>query len=111
MYDRLNAYRIMWVLVMFDMPTETKKDRKSYALFRKRIISDGFQMFQFSMYIRHCPSRENAEVHTKRVKAILPGKGHIGILTITDKQFGAMEIFFGKEEASKQPIVQQLELF
>lgn len=111
MYNRLNAYRIMWVLVMFDMPTETKADRKSYALFRKRIISDGFQMFQFSMYIRHCPSRENAEVHIKRVKNILPAKGHIGVLTITDKQFGSMEIFRGKEEVPKQPIVQQLELF
>lgn len=111
MYDRLNAYRIMWVLVMFDMPTETKTDRKSYALFRKRIISDGFQMFQFSMYIRHCPSRENAEVHIKRVKNILPAKGHIGVLTITDKQFGAMEIFRGREEVAKGPIVQQLELF
>lgn len=111
MYDRLNAYRIMWVLVMFDMPTETKADRKSYALFRKRIISDGFQMFQFSMYIRHCPSRENAEVHIKRVKNILPAKGHIGVLTITDKQFGSMEIFRGREEVAKQPIVQQLELF
>ena len=111
MYDRLNAYRIMWVLVMFDMPTETKTDRKSYALFRKRIVADGFQMFQFSMYIRHCPSRENAEVHIKRVKNILPVKGHIGVLTITDKQFGAMEIFRGREEAPKQPIIQQLELF
>lgn len=111
MFERLNAYRIMWVLVMFDMPTESKTDRKNYALFRKRIISDGFQMFQFSMYIRHCPSRENAEVHVKRVKQILPVKGHIGILTITDKQFGSMEIFRGKEAASKQPIVQQLEMF
>ena len=49
----------MWILVLFDLPTETKKDKKAYALFRKQLICDGFTMFQFSIYIRHCPSREN----------------------------------------------------
>jgi len=109
--DRLNQYRILWVFVFFDLPTETKKERKVYATFRKKIIADGFTMFQFSIYLRHCSSRENADVHTKRVKNLLPEKGHIGILTITDKQFGDMEIFFGKKEAEKGPLPQQLELF
>ncbi len=107
----LNAYRIMWVLVLFDLPTETKKDRKIYARFRKEIMADGFNMFQFSIYLRHCPSRENAEVHIQRVKSILPPKGNIGIMSITDKQFGMMEIFRGKEQAEVPETVQQLELF
>lgn len=101
----------MWVLVMFDLPTETKSDRKRYALFRKKILADGFQMFQFSMYIRHCASKENAEVHQHRVKKMLPPKGHVGIMIITDKQFGMMEIFHGKEPASPIPTAQQLEFF
>lgn len=109
--DRLNAYRIMWVMVFFDLPTETKAERKIYAKFRKDIKSDGFYMFQFSIYLRHCPSRENADVHTKRVKKLLPEKGHIGILTITDKQFGDMEIFYGKKLAEPQQPVQQLQMF
>lgn len=110
-FERLNAYRIMWVLVMFDLPTETKKDRKLYAKFRKNILADGFAMFQFSMYIRHCSSKENADVHVKRVKKILPPQGHVGILNITDKQFGLMEIFRGKEMIETPGAVQQLELF
>lgn len=101
----------MWVLVHFDLPTETKKDRKAYAEFRKKILKDGFQMFQFSMYIRHCSSKENAEVHIKRVKAMLPPKGHVGILCITDKQFGMMEIFRGRETVKSPDTVQQLEMF
>ncbi|WP_343702891.1 CRISPR-associated endonuclease Cas2 [Chitinophaga sp.] len=101
----------MWVLVFFDLPTETKKDRKIYAQFRKKILADGFQMFQFSIYLRHCSSKENADVHTKRVKKILPPKGHVGILTITDKQFGMIEIFHGKEPAVAMAPPQQLELF
>lgn len=109
--DRFNAYRIMWVLVMFDLPTETKPDRKNASKFRNDMLKDGFTMFQFSMYLRHCPSRENADVHVKRVKKLLPPKGHVGILVITDKQFGMMEIFRGKDP-DKPPVgAQQLELF
>ena len=101
----------MGLLVFFDLPTETKKDRKIYTKFRKDILADGFTMFQFSIYLRHCPSRENAEVHIQRVKKILPAKGHIGIMCITDKQFGMMEIYRGKELAEAPQQVQQLELF
>lgn len=111
MTDRFSEYRIMWVLVFFDLPTDTKKERKAAADFRKRLISDGFVMFQFSIYMRHCPSAENAAVHVKRVKSILPSLGQVGILTITDKQFGAMELFT-ENKVQKPPIEYiQLELF
>ena len=101
----------MWVLVFFDLPTDTKKERKEAADFRKRLISDGFVMFQFSIYMRHCPSAENAEVHVKRVKGFLPSLGQIGILTITDKQFGSMELFY-ERKVRKPPMDHvQLELF
>lgn len=109
--ERFSEYRIMWVLVFFDLPTETKKERKVAAAFRKQLISDGFTMFQFSIYIRHCPSSENANVHIKRVKLHLPELGKVGILCITDKQFGSMEIFFGQKQETTNPVVQQLELF
>ncbi|WP_321438540.1 CRISPR-associated endonuclease Cas2 [uncultured Bacteroides sp.] len=109
--ERFSEYRIMWILVFFDLPTETKKERKVYTDFRKRLMSDGFTMFQFSIYVRHCASRENAEVHVKRVKNILPEKGQIGILCITDKQFGDIELFYGKKEEKVTTPYQQLELF
>ena len=101
----------MWIIVFFDLPTETKKERKIYARFRKDIMKDGFSMFQFSIYLRHCSSRENADVHIKRVKNIIPEKGHIGIMCITDKQFGMMEVFYGGKEADLPQVSQQLELF
>lgn len=111
MYNRFNQYRVMWVFVFFDLPTETKKERRVAAKFRKQIIEDGFNMFQFSIYVRHCASRENADVHIKRVKRILPEKGYIGILCITDKQFEKMELFHGKKSEPIKPPPQQLELF
>ncbi|MGN0187763.1 MAG: CRISPR-associated endonuclease Cas2 [Paludibacteraceae bacterium] len=109
--ERFSEYRIMWVMVFFDLPTETKKERKAYADFRKRLVADGFTMFQFSIYMRHCPSVENADVHIKRVKNNLPVVGQVGILCITDKQFGQMELFYGKKTQSLNPPVQQLEMF
>ena len=109
--QRLSEYRIMWVLVFFDLPTETKKDRKAYAEFRKNLQRDGFTMFQFSIYVRHCASQENAAVHIKRVKSFLPEYGQVGILCITDKQFGNIELYFGKKEQPMTAPGQQLELF
>ena len=109
--DRFSEYRIMWVLVFFDLPTETKKERKIYSDFRKKLLNDGFTMFQFSIYLRHCASQENADVHIRRVKNILPEKGHIGILCVTDKQFGNMELFYGQKEEAVSTPYQQLELF
>ena len=111
MLENLNQYRIMWVLVFFDLPVVTKKEKRIAARFRKDIMADGFAMFQFSIYVRHCASHENAEVHIKRVKSLLPEMGHVGILNITDKQFGSMEIFYGKKPAEAKAPPQQLELF
>jgi len=101
----------MWTIVMYDLPTETKKERKVAARFRKELLNDGFNMFQFSMYVRHSASSENADVHKKRVKKNLPELGKIGILQITDKQFGQMEIFYGKKAQIPPDVPQQLELF
>ena len=104
----------MWLFVFFDLPTETKADRQAYADFRKRLQGDGFTMRQYSVYVRHCPSSENADVHTKRVQALLPETGQVSILRVTDKQFGNMQNFIGKKkkrrsEGQSMPI--QLTLF
>ena len=109
--ERFSEYRIMWVLVLFDLPTETKKNRKAASEFRKKLLKDGFTMFQFSIYVRHCASQENADVHIKRVKASLPEYGQVGIFCITDKQFGNIEIFYGKKPQTLNTPGQQLELF
>lgn len=109
--DRFSEYRIMWVLVLFDLPTETKKDKKAYADFKKNLQRDGFTMFQFSIYVHHCASSENAEVHIKRVKSFLPEHGNVGIMCITDKQFGNIELFYGKKTVDVNTPGQQLELF
>ena len=72
--ERYSEYRVMWIMVFFDLPTETKRERKEHALFRKNLVRDGFTMFQFSIYIRHCASKENMQVHIRRIKKFIPDK-------------------------------------
>lgn len=107
----LNGYRIMWLFVFFDLPTETKKDRKNAARFRKNLLQDGFSMMQFSVYVRHCASSESADVHEKRINNMLPPLGKVSVLRITDKQFGNISNFWGTAEVAKEPMPLQLELF
>ena len=111
MIERLSEYRVMWIFVMYDLPTDTKKERIAAAKFRKEIMRDGFTMFQFSTYVRHCASMENAQVHIKRVKSLLPEYGNVGILCITDKQFSEIQIFYCRKEKKPNAPYQQLELF
>ena len=117
--DRLNAYHIMWLFVFFDLPVTTKKEMKAASLFRKNLEKDGFSMMQFSVYIRHCASRESLEVHVKRVKSLLPETGKVSLLSVTDKQYGDIYNFWGKPKSinkskiSKKVISEpiQLEIF
>lgn len=110
-YSRISAYQLMWILVMFDLPTDTKRQRKRYAEFRKYLIQDGFTMFQFSIYVRNCTSRENTKVHIDRVKNFLPEEGKICIITITEKQFKDILLFEGMKKTPPIPEAIQLEFF
>lgn len=109
--DRINAYHIMWLFVFFDLPVTTKTERKLATGFRKRLEKSGFTMMQYSVYSRHCASRESADVHTKRIKKMIPEKGHVSILRITDKQYGDMFNFWGKKASPMPDSPKQLELF
>lgn len=108
---RLNAYKIMWLFVFFDLPTNTKKERHDASVFRKRLLNDGFTMMQYSVYTRHCGSAESANVHTKRVKSLIPRKGQVSIMRITDKQYGDIYNFWGAATTPLPPKPSQLEFF
>jgi CRISPR-associated protein Cas2 len=101
----------MWLFVFFDLPTNTKKERREAQQFRKKLIKDGFTMMQYSVYSRHCASFESSEVHIKRVKKMIPDAGQVSILKITDKQYGDIVNYWGVVTKPLAPTPQQLELF
>ncbi len=101
----------MWVLAMFDLPTDTKAARRAYHNFREKLLDDGFTMLQFSVYGRHCPSEENTLVHEKRINANLPPDGEVRVLVVTDKQFERMKVFLGKVRAATEKAPEQISFF
>jgi CRISPR-associated protein Cas2 len=96
---------------MFDLPTDTPKLRKAYARFRKDLLEDGFSMMQYSVYQRHCASIENAEVHIGRMGKRVPAEGEVRFLVITDRQYGKIRTFWGKQRQPPAPSPTQLEMF
>jgi CRISPR-associated protein Cas2 len=105
------GWRSMWVIAMFDLPVDTKAARRAYARFRKDLLEDGFTMMQLSIYIRHCASIDNAEMHAARMGAKVPEMGEVQFLTITDNQFGRIKVFVGKKRDSPKSAPAQLQLF
>ena len=107
----LNAYRIMWLFVMFDLPVDTPAARRAYAQFRKFLLKNGFMQVQYSIYARVCASEEAVQVHARRVETRVPDDGEVRLLCITDKQFERQRIFLGKLRKQAQKAPKQLEFF
>mgnify|MGYP006271613427 CR=1 FL=1 len=108
---QFNAYRRMWILVLFDLPVDSKKARRDYTRFRKFLLQDGFGQMQYSVYHRHCSSKENADVHISRIQKKLPPYGEVRIITLTEKQYERMQIFWGKKPKPAEKPAAQLEFF
>lgn len=105
------GWRTMWVVAMFDLPTESREQRRAYARFRKDLLEDGFTMMQYSVYQRHCASIENAQVHVQRMGAKLPPEGEVRFMVITDHQFSKIVTFWGRKRQPREESPAQLEFF
>lgn len=98
----LSGYRMAWMMVMFDLPVGTKAERKAASDFRKALQDLGFEMLQFSVYVRFCASAAQFDTYVKRVEGILPEAGKVSILMFTDRQYERIITFHCR---SKQPPV------
>ena len=99
----------MWIIALFDLPVVTKAERKKASKFRNHLLDLGFEMVQFSVYMKHCAGKEQAEVIQNRIKVEVPNYGNVKLLQITDKQFGTI-LHLGRH--SKRSInTDQLALF
>jgi CRISPR-associated protein Cas2 len=108
----MSAFRIMWLVVMFDLPTQTKKDRKEYRWLFNYLDKHSFIRLQYSVYAKVFSSAGSCENGKKRIKEFLKhnvAKGNVRLLTFTDQQFGKMEMVIG--EKSYQEEIAQPTLF
>jgi CRISPR-associated protein Cas2 len=102
----------MRTVVLFDLPTNTKAERRAATRFRKFLLDDGFDMLQYSVYSRLCPDRDNAAMHERRVQKAAPDEGSVRLLMLTENQFTNMKIIVGeKTEQERAVVAEQLTFF
>lgn len=104
--------KLMKLIVMFDLPTGTKEERRSYALFRKYLIEEGFTMMQYSVYAKTCGGVPAAEALEARINCNLPKVGSVTSFLMTDKEFSRRRILvsnYRQEPEADVPV--QLTLF
>ncbi|MES9976045.1 MAG: CRISPR-associated endonuclease Cas2 [Candidatus Thiodiazotropha sp.] len=108
--SQLSAYKLMWLMTLFDLPVTTKAERKAATGFRHFLLDQGFEMAQYSVYMRLCSGKEQAETYCRRIRENMPDGGRIDIITITDKQYENIVSFVGKvRQTRKNP--EQYSLF
>jgi CRISPR-associated protein Cas2 len=107
----LSGYQLMWMIVLFDLPVLTPKERKAATKFRQFLIDEGFEMSQYSVYMRFCSGKEQAETYTKRVEKAVPSTGKIHIVYLTDKQYENIVCFDGRKREPSRRNPDQLALF
>lgn len=101
----------MRLFVFFDLPVINKTDRKIATKFRKELLNEGFTMLQFSVYCRVCRGLDIVEREVRRLKQIIPPKGNVRILQVTDKQYGGMLFLVGTPKKEEIIGAEQLLLF
>lgn len=89
--------KFMRMIVFFDLPVTTAKERKSATQFRNFLLKDGYQMVQYSVYSRVCNGMDAVQKHETRLNLNLPAKGSIRLLTVTEKQYESMQILLGEK--------------
>ncbi|NLY80542.1 MAG: CRISPR-associated endonuclease Cas2 [Lysinibacillus sp.] len=94
----------MRLLLFFDLPMNTKVERRIYAKFRKTLIEDGFIMLQFSVYVKIFPNRDALIQYTERLKRNLPAKGSIRIMSVTEKQYEKMQVLIGGKSLQEETL-------
>jgi CRISPR-associated protein Cas2 len=107
----LSGYRMMWMMVLFDLPVTTRAERREAVQFRKYLLDQGFEMAQFSVYLRFCSSKEQSQRYARGIQANLPQAGKVYILVFTDKQYEKMQCFHGGEPSSAPENPKQYVLF
>ncbi len=107
----LSAYRLMWVLVMFDLPVDTAEQRKAATDFRHDLLDLGFERCQYSVYLRFVEGREQATTTTRRVETVLPPGGKVYVLYFTDKQYTGIVRFDNRKRQKPPKNPEQYELF
>jgi len=99
--------KYMYLVCFFDLPTTTKRDRKRYTIFRRRLLQAGFVMMQYSVYIAQIRGTHQVKDRIEKVKNFAPDNGEIRLLTITDRQFDNIENIISYEYSKSDSSIER----
>lgn len=101
----------MWVMVLFDLPTTSRQERKSYTQFRDFLRDNAFEMAQYSVYVRHTSGKDAVRSIIRKVEAAMPPEGKVDILQFTDKQYENIVCLRGRRRSESPKNPEQLVMF
>ena len=107
----MSSYRLMWMLVTFDLPVDTKKHRAQATKFRQFLLDQGFEMSQFSNYLRLVNGQEQFDAHARRIETNLPARGDVFIFQFTDRQYENIVRFSDQSRKARKKNPDQIALF
>lgn len=99
-----SKYYMGWLLVLFDLPTDTKEERREASRFRNALLDSGFLMLQYSVYAKNAVSVEKKNSVIHNLKIISPTTGNIQCIFITDAQWGNIITISAAEVKKKRQI-------
>ncbi len=88
----------MRLLLFFDLPVETSKDRREYSRFHKFLIKNGFIMMQKSVYSKLVINNVTSAAVKDKVSKNLPPVGIIEMLEVTENQFSRIDYLVGEKQ-------------
>lgn len=94
------SYRYMRIMVLFDLPVFTEKQRKGYREFRKYLLKAGFFMLQESVYCKLVQNSGIADIVQENIRKNKPGEGLVQVLRVTEKQYSKMEYIVGENTSN-----------
>ena len=90
----------MRLIVFFDLPIETQKNRHDYAVFRRYLIKNGFIMMQKSVYSKFVLNGVTSRAVREKVRQNLPPEGLVEMLEVTENQFSRIEYMLGDKQST-----------
>lgn len=90
----------MRIMVLFDLPVFTEKQRKEYREFRKYLLKAGFFMLQESVYCKLVQNSGIADIVQENIRKNKPGEGLVQVLRVTEKQYSKMEYIVGEDTSN-----------
>ncbi|MEO5335785.1 MAG: CRISPR-associated endonuclease Cas2 [Magnetospirillum sp. WYHS-4] len=100
--------RFMWLFCFFDLPVKMKEERRAATRFRNYLLGDGFNMLQYSVYVRVVRDQDGADKHMARLTRNMPRKGSVRALIVTERQYARMKTLLGEKKAHEKPAGDQL---